>query len=360
MVGVRVYEVKAPHPWFTLKRPMSAPPLPPIEETGRLGVMHLKRFWSKALSARQGSAAGDGECALDNLLLCGLQAGTHETLAYLTHSTPSFDEFEAWILERNGGSLEPAQVARINAAVTGALDPGVPPSPEASDAALTAEDLDAWDRDGYIVLHDAVPADQCRAAARAIYDFLKVDPADPETWYANPNGHTIWVALLRHPAFRANRESPRIHSAFAQLWGRTDLWVSVDQGGFNPPERPGWPFPGPHLHWDVSIAQPLPFGVQGILYLTDTAADQGAFCCVPGFHRRLASWLAELPPGADPRDRRLLDRLPAVPIAGRAGDLVIWHHALPHGSSPNRSARPRVAQYLRMSPSRWDVNPVWL
>ena len=338
---------------------MAAPPLAAIEETGSLGVMHLKRYWSRTLAARAGSDAGRLDWSEDYVLLSGLQVHPLEVSTYLTHQLPSFEEFEGWVLDLNGGRLDPAHVARINAALIGTLDAGVPPPLGSPDAALTAEDLDYWDRHGYVVLHDAVSPDQCRAAARAIYDFLHVDPADSSTWYSNPSGHSIWVALLRHPAFRANRESARIHAAFAQLCGRRDLWVSTDQGGFNPPERPGWAFPGPHLHWDVSLAQPVPLGVQGILYLTDTAADQGAFQCVPGFQRRLASWLAELPPGANPRDTRYMNELPAVPIAGRAGDLIIWHHALPHGSSPNRSTRPRVAQYVRMLPSRWDANPVW-
>jgi Phytanoyl-CoA dioxygenase (PhyH) len=341
---------------------MEIPQLAPVEETGTLGVVHLKRFWSRRIAERAGvqRPKEPEERPADTVLLCGLQAGTHETLSYLLQQVPTFAEFEDWILGLNGGALDAALVARMNAAILGTIDPGTPPAAGSADAALTAEDLEKWDRDGYVVLHDAVTAEQCDAAARAIYEFLKVDPGDPRTWYANPNGHTIWVALLRHPAFRANRESARIHAAFAQLWERTDLWTSIDQGGFNPPERPGWKFPGPHLHWDASLAQPVPFGVQGILYLTDTAADQGAFQCVPGFHRRLAEWLAELPPGTDPRSRSVVDALGAVPIAGRAGDLVIWHHALPHGSSPNRSVKPRVAQYLRMTPSVWGVNPVWV
>jgi hypothetical protein len=333
--------------------------LAPAEETGTLGVMHLKRFWSRAAAAREGAAPPNPpEPARDHLLLSGLQAGLHETFSYLAEA-PSFEQFETWILERNGGQIEPSTVARINAGVAGTLDRGVAPSPGSPDAALTADDLAQWDRDGYVVLHDAVSAEQREAAAQAIYDFLRVDPANPETWYANPAGRSIWVGLLRHPAFRANRESRRIRAAFAQLWGRTDLWVSIDQGGFNPPERPGWRFPGPHLHFDVSLAQPVPFGVQGILYLTDTAADQGAFECVPGFHRRLGEWLSQLPAGEDPRNHEVLSGLPAERIAGRAGDLVIWHHALPHGSSPNRSTRPRVAQYLRMLPSEWEENPEW-
>lgn len=311
-----------------------------------LGVPHLEQYWARNLAPATETA--------DRILLNGLQLGLEEANSYLLHNAPTLEQFESWILAINGGSLDPALVARLNAAIDGTLDPGTPIA-----AALTNEDLDHWDR-GYVVLHNAVTPAQCQAAAQAIYEFTGVDPANPDTWYHNPRGHSIWVPLLRHPAFRANRESPRIHAAFAQLWGRTDLWPTIDQGGFNPPERPGWPFPGPHLHWDVSIAEPLLFGTQGILYLTDTAADQGAFTCVPGFHHCLAKWLASLPPDADPRDWKTLEALPAGPIPGRAGDLVIWHQALPHGSSPNRSPRPRVAQYINLLPSRWDVNPVWL
>jgi ectoine hydroxylase-related dioxygenase (phytanoyl-CoA dioxygenase family) len=121
--------------------------------------------------------------------------------------------------------------------------------------------------------------------------------------------------------------------------------MNVDQAGFNPPERPGWKFPGPHLHWDVSLAQPVPFGVQGILYLTDTPADQGAFTCVPGFHLRIEHWLLGLEHGTDPRS--VDHSSEAVPVSGDAGDLVIWHQALPHGSSPNRGTLPHRAVYGR-------------
>ena len=78
----------------------------------------------------------------------------------------------------------------------------------------------------------------------------------------------------------------------------------------------------------------------------------------PGFQRRIEDWLQSLPEGADPR-KQDLSGLGAIPIAGRAGDLIIWHHALPHGSSPNRAKVPRVAQYIRMMPSQWEYNPVW-
>jgi len=329
------------------------------EETGTLGARHLKRFWSRMLAQRGGLSNGadaDADWAADNTLLCGLRVGLRETMQFLCERAPAFEEFEKWILEKNGGWIDPARIARINLGLSGGI-PDVPAEMQ-GEPPLTPQDLAFWEENGYVILHDAAPPAQCRAAAHAIYEFLGMDPERPDTWYGGPQGHSIWIPLLHHPALWANRDSPRIYRAFAQIWGRPDMWCSVDQGGMNPPERPGWRFPGPHLHWDVSVARPIPFGVQGILYLTDTAADQGAFTCVPGFHRRIDAWLDSLPSGADPRAQDLAS-LGAVPIAGRAGDLIIWQHALPHGSSPNRARVPRVAQYIKMQPSAWEHNPVW-
>jgi hypothetical protein len=337
-------------------------PLAAKEELGSLGIPHLKRFWSRHRAGMPGQVNQSEEStdwAADYVLLSGLRLGLRETYDYLYTHAPALEQFEAWILEKNGGTLDPARTRRLRAALDGSIAATAGAAGEdAGGPALTREDLDSWQKNGYVVLHDAVTPEQCQAAAQAIYDFLGMDPERPDTWYGGPQGHSIWIPLLHHPAFWANRESPRIHRAFAQLWGRGDLWVSVDQGGMNPPERPGWRFPGPRLHFDCSLALPIPFGLLGILYLTDTEANQGAFTCVPGFHRVIEGWLKSIPPGADPRQQDL-EKLGPVPIAGRAGDLIIWHHALPHGASPNRAARPRVVQYIQMNPSEWDCNPRW-
>ena len=336
------------------------PELARLEETGRLGVFHLKRYWSKALRSRSGHRLVPGETAADHTLLCGLHIGVEEAVRHIVGNALSFEQVEDWVEEINGGAIDPARVEELNAALSGRIDTGVPPAPGSPEAALAAADLAFWEEHGYVLLHNAITPDQRRAAAEAIYQFVAADPERPETWYANPCGHSIWVNLLRHPALQAARESARVRTAFAQIWGRTDMWASIDQGGFNPPVRDNWMFPGPHLHWDVSIAQPVPLGAQGILYLTDTAENQGAFTCVPGFHRRLAAWLKELPAGANPRDLSILQAMPAIPIAAPAGTLIIWHQALPHGASPNTSTVPRVAQYIRMQPTTWEENPIWI
>jgi hypothetical protein len=332
------------------------------ENAGRLGIPYLHAYWRRWwLKNREGASrtpVEEGEWDLDNTLLAGLGLNLLETSRFLFGPSHSgFDSFETWILETNGGSVEEARLTRLRNALAG--------RPIGSAAGclddvqgLTPEELAFWDEHGYVVVHDAVAPVDRDAAAKGIYDLLGVDRANPETWYQNKFGKTIWVPLLRHPAFIRNRNSPRLVKAFAQLWGREDLWSTVDQGGFNPPERPGWQFPGPHVHWDMTLAPPHCFGVQGILYLTDTSPDQGAFSCIPGFHRVLETWLKDLPPSEDPR--KAIFRYPGfMPIAGKAGDLVIWHHALPHGSSPNRSDRPRVAQYISLRPTRWPYTRDW-
>jgi hypothetical protein len=321
-----------------------------------LCVPRLGHLWTRLTRNRTTSGAGDMPEGwdLDNTLLSGLGIGLFETMRYVYTEAPSFERFERWILEANGGAIAPERIARLNAALAGGLPAGDPlPEP-----VLSAGDLAFFEEHGYVILHDAVPSQVFTAAERAIWEAVGGDPQHPDTWYGGPQGHSIWVPLLRHPALGAARESRRISGAFAQLWKRTDLWPTIDQTGFNPPERGGWQFPGPHLHWDMSLERPIHFGLQGILYLTDTGADQGAFTCVPGFHRHIEEWLAALPPDADPR-REDLRALGPEPIAGRAGDLIIWHHALPHGSSPNRSRLPRIVQYLTLRPTTWPYARGW-
>jgi len=334
----------------------------PAVET-RLNIPYLLRYWQRhGARAAETTAAPQqrsGAWDLDNTLLAGLGLNLLETSRYLHgQQQTSYEAFEEWIIATNGGVIAEPRLASLRDALEG--KPVGSAAGSLDDVAgLRAEELAFWDEHGYVVVRDAVaPADR-DAAAAAIYEFLGADPADPDTWYGNKFGKSIWVPLLRHPAFVANRQSPRLVKAFAQIWGREDLWPTVDQGGFNPPERDDWRFPGPHIHWDMTLAPPHCFGVQGILYLTDTPAEQGAFSCIPGFHRTLEGWLRDLPPGADPR--QAIGKQPGfTPIAGKAGDLIIWHQALPHGSSPNRGSRPRVAQYITLRPTRWAQTETWL
>jgi len=216
-----------------------------------------------------------------------------------------------------------------------------------------------WETNGYVIIPDAVPSENCAAAAEFIWEYLDMDKNDPATWYqSHKDRQGIMVQLFQHPVLQANRDSRRIRKAFEQLWGTDDLWVNTDRVGFNPPETEHWKFPGPGLHWDVSLELPIPFGLQGILYLTDTEAEQGAFTLVPGFQHRIEKWIHNLPEQRDPRTENLHD-LGSKPLAGKAGDLIIWHQALPHGSRPNKTNKPRIVQYITLQPVNREIKPNW-
>lgn len=279
------------------------------------------------------------------LLLDTLGLANREAYAFLAGERPSQAAFEAWIVATAGvpdadlvsrynawcGVGEPSAVARAQLDAIAAM-PDV----------LEPEAIARWERDGYVVLDQAVPREHADALAGLLWNRLGASPDDAASWYAAQTDG-IMVRLYYHPLIRAARKAARIHKAFAQLWGSVDLWPVTDQLGFNPPERGGYAFRGSPLHWDVSLVQPIPFATQGVMYLTDTAADQGAFRCVPGFHHRIDAWLDAIG-GQDPRSVDLSAE--AVCVPARAGDLVIWRQDLPHGASPNRAEKPRLVQYL--------------
>jgi hypothetical protein len=325
-------------------------------ETGKLQIMHLKRYWSRTLLIREnklGSNSFQHEFQLDKTLLYTLGLGLEQTVKYVYQTVPTFDEFEDWIIE-TAGRPGSENIERFNKVFATDVD-----NQRVIPQILTATELDFWDRNGYVILKNAVPKHDCEQAIEAICRFIGIDRYDPETWYKpHPGRQGIMVQLFQDPILEKNRQSAKIRMAYEQLWNRTDIWVSSDRVGFNPPETENWKFPGPRLHWDVSLQLPIPFGLQGILYLADTDANQGALSLVPGFQHRIEAWINSLPPDTDPR-RQDLDALGSIPVVASAGDMIIWHQALPHGSSPNTSLKPRFVQYINYDPVQTSEAEEW-
>lgn len=325
-------------------------------------VPHLKRSWSRWMAARSGAQLGhDTDYHRTMLVLSALGVGLEQTMQYVLHEAPDFAAFEDWIV-RTAGQPHPATIARIRALVLGEPVPReVLELHQAIDAmppVLSAADLEQWNDQGYVVVQGAVSPTQSAEAAQVVWDTVGAADDDAASWYAKAP-RNIMVQRFQHPAFETNRRSLRIHKAFAQLWGTADLWRSTDRCGFNVPERADHLFQATGLHWDVSLQQPIPFCTQGILYLTDTPPEQGALRVVPRFQHAVGDWLRSLPAGADPRSQDL-QALGAQRIGGKAGDLVIWHQALPHGASPNHGKLPRLVQYINMFTADVPIHSVWL
>ncbi|WP_295667592.1 phytanoyl-CoA dioxygenase family protein [uncultured Mucilaginibacter sp.] len=332
----------------------------PSTETGKLNVMHLKRYWNKSILKREGKLPPGlfhDEWAIDTTLLKVLGLGLEQTMMFVYHESPSFEQFETWITAVSGNP-DAGKIEQFNRLVIGGKN--VKAENQTENDVLTADDLAFWKENGYVIIREAISKADSEAAVSVICQHLDIDRSDSSTWYkVHPSKQGIMIQLFQHPLLDKNRNSPKIRRAYEQLWNRTDLWVNTDRVGFNPPENKHYQFPGPRLHWDSSIKQPMPFGTQGILYLADTAANQGAFTLVPGFQRVIGDWLNRLPEGADPRKQDLY-ALGPVPIAANAGDFILWHHALPHGSSANTSALPRFVQYINYEPFDYKETAEWV
>jgi hypothetical protein len=294
------------------------------------------------------------------VLLDILGVGLEQTLRHLASERPDFPAFVAWILA-TAGKPDPDLVARYAAWHASAPAPAAEVARQAGimaeSAIFTSAEMAAWERDGVIILRQALAPEQAAEIATHLWKLLGAAPDDPDSWYG-PRTNGIMIQCFQHPSLHAARRSRRMARGFAQLYGHADLIVSTDRLSFNPPEHGNYRFPGPHLHWDGSLVPPIPFETQAILYLTDTAADQGALQVVPGFHHRLAAGWIESLEGGDPRAVDL--SAGAVTIAARAGDLIIWRQEIPHGASPNRADRPRLAHYITHYPMHWPDRRRWM
>jgi len=311
-------------------------------DTGSTGIYHLKRLWSKAIAGPGIANLFPDETALDNALIDILGLGLLPTYRFLFEQKPDFDSFENWVIENANGHIDADTIQQCNAL----FENKSIHQQSITEDTLTPGDIVFWETHGYVIIKNAVSPQDCADARKAILDHLEMDEHDAAGWYRQSDAtQGIMVPLYRNAAIDKNRHAPKIKKAFEQLWKRSDLIVTTDKCGFNPPETKTYTYKGIGLHLDVSLAQPIPFGTQGILYLTDTAANQGALTVVPGFHKKIESWLNALPVHVNPRGFDFSAFGP-IPIAANAGDLIIWNHKLPHDSSPNRANLPRIVQYI--------------
>jgi len=302
----------------------------------------LYKLWESTRADLQGRklAATDEDWHQQVRHLSQRGIGMEEALQYLYNQQPTFEAFQLWITTKGVKSNN---------------DDG-----PHTDEVLNAGDRAFWDENGYIVIRNAVPAAQCTAARAAILESLGAKADAPDSWYANhPSKNGLMLSFFQHEALDKNRNSQKIKKAFTELYGDTEIYLLIDKVSFNPPETEGYKFAGSPLHWDVSLQLPIPFVLQGLLYLNDVSAEHGAFHCVPGFHKQIDNWIDCLPEGVNPRDIAK-EQLRPLAVPGNAGDLVIWHQALPHCATPNKGITPRMVQYITYKPLHEKTAEVWI
>ena len=296
----------------------------------------IENFWNRV---RNNSTTIETTWDQETAHLYQLGISMEETLHYLYEEKPSPIEFKNWIQQKE---------KKIQTTTDIIAD------------VLTKEDLDFWEANGYVVVKNAIAEEDCLATQKAIWQFLEKNPEDATTWYKT---HTeqkgLMVNFFNHSTLEKNRASLKIQKAYEQLYGTDKIYKTIDKVSFNPPVTSGYNFLGSNLHWDVSLKQPIPFRLQGLLYLSDCDENDGAFHCVPGFHNQIEDWMQSLSPTDNPRELAL-KQLNPQPVIGKTGDFVIWHQALPHCATPNYGRKPRFVQYLTYFPENAIEASEWI
>lgn len=225
---------------------------------------------------------------------------------------------------------------------------------------LSEKDWEFWQREGYVIVRQAIQSEQVRRTAEFLWEFEEKDTEDPGTWYTSPRAEmqmkelagTGMVEVYNHQLLWENRQAQRIYDAFVDIWGTEALWVTIDRANLNFPARPGFEQKG-FIHWDYD-PETKPQNVQGVLALADqTDENMGGFQCIPWLYRNYEKWKMTQPEDRDPFQpdiTGLEDKLVKVKL--EAGDLLIFNSTLPHGIRPNLSEdKVRIAQYISMMPA---------
>lgn len=232
---------------------------------------------------------------------------------------------------------------------------------------LSPEQLEQFERLGYVVLEGVLSAEDAEWYRRTILDLVPRDLTIPPRWriaagrmkpyFAEGDDGGCWddpagLRLLCHET---------LYRAAVQLLGTRRLRAGDGRYrdgtlGITLRNDTG-PARSQALHVDASIPfnapRPLltPEEVQvgGCYYFNDVGPGAGGIHVVPGGHHLVAERVRSHPSGWQAvRDHGFFDDFPeSVEVTAQAGDFVLLHHLVPHGASNNRSPAPRVAQFTR-------------
>jgi len=89
---------------------------------GPLGAVHVPRLWLKLSLAAHGQLPSDyDECGkgFDQMTLDNLGLDRQKTIDFVRNNHPTYMQFEEWIVQQNGGNIDPKRVEEHNKAIHG-------------------------------------------------------------------------------------------------------------------------------------------------------------------------------------------------------------------------------------------------
>ncbi len=248
---------------------------------------------------------------------------------------------------------EAPDLLRAGGPVLGAFPP-LRTAAEAADLRLSDEQVERFERDGFVGPVPVLDA-ACLAGLRAAVDACRrdLDRLEPRLYEVERAHRAAPDAVVCHflggwlvdPWLHDLVFAPRLAVPCAQLLGRRALRLWHDQVFFKPPRHRGAvPWHQDYSYW--TRTEPAAHITANVM-LDDADEDSGCLEFVPGSHR----WGLLPPVSFDaPRDavkahldpaQRAAFRPVAVPVP--AGMATLHHSHTLHGSAGNRSDRPRRA-----------------
>jgi len=156
---------------------------------------------------------------------------------------------------------------------------------------------------------------------------------------------------FRDAAFTRLLVDQRITGIAADAIGSENVQLHHNKMFIKPPEK-GSPFP---MHQDFPYFPHRDHSMIAlILHFDDAPVERGCLCVYPGTHK-----LGPLPAvGSDhhlPEDQYSIAK--ATPLPAKAGDAILTHYLLVHGSGVNVSDQPRTTLLIQMrDPSDVPLN----
>ncbi len=245
---------------------------------------------------------------------------------------------------------------------------------------MNATQLASYERDGFLVLPDFLPAADCDALqARAAELVAGFDPGPARTIFSTrdqghardryflDSGGAIRFFLEEEAPDQLNKIGHALHDldpVFDRISRQPRLAALAHDVGLEEPLllQSMYIFKNPGIggevgwHQDAIYLHTTPITVTGFWFALDDAdRDNGCLVALKGGHHGPLRQRFHRAGG-----RMVTDELDAAPwpaeepvaIEVRRGTLVVLHGLLPHASSANRSSRPRQAYALHLIDGR--------
>lgn len=203
-----------------------------------------------------------------------------------------------------------------------------------------------FQRDGYVILRGAIGLEQLEHARRCAERWIGVAHDNPSDVFTNyymahrPDQGVLYDLFQRSPDFRELALHPSIVGAVRQVLGPN--FLLYENSLVYKPRNANNQVP---FHQDFMNRSDEPPKVISWLALDDVDEENGCMYAIPGSHSRgYLPWHKVRGQTHHTRIRSdCINESQALPLLMQAGDLLLFHCCLVHGSKQIDSSRPRRA-----------------